>query len=202
MGDMATCLHYTHCYVLDKQCPGKSRASSNTLRSMGSPLTQPPCVLSGPSATPCCRNVEQYPEAEQTPGILAVRLDAPVYFANVQRFQDVLSSYEKESAAYARKNGVSGVKFLILDLTPVSHMDSMGAHMIEDLYNELKDKGTQLLLSNPSPQVVRILNRAGVTEKLKREWIFVRVHDAVQHCKGLLEVESKDVDVTDRGDQV
>lgn len=29
------------------------------------------------------RNVKQYPEAQQYPGILAVRIDAPLYYANV-----------------------------------------------------------------------------------------------------------------------
>ena len=29
-------------------------------------------------------NVEQYPHAELVPGLLVVRLDAPIYFANVQ----------------------------------------------------------------------------------------------------------------------
>lgn len=33
------------------------------------------------------RSVEQYPQAEQIPGLLLVRLDAPIYFANVQAFQ-------------------------------------------------------------------------------------------------------------------
>jgi MFS superfamily sulfate permease-like transporter len=43
------------------------------------------------------RNIKQYPGAEQTPGVLVVRLDAPIYFANVQWFQDKIADYEKEA---------------------------------------------------------------------------------------------------------
>jgi hypothetical protein len=39
------------------------------------------------------------------------------------------------------------------------------------------------VLSNPSPRVLRILERSGVMKKLGREWVFVRVHDAVLYCK-------------------
>jgi hypothetical protein len=48
----------------------------------------------------CCqvyRNVEQYPSAEIVPGVLVVRLDAPVYFANVQWMEDKLVAYEAEA---------------------------------------------------------------------------------------------------------
>lgn len=43
------------------------------------------------------RNIEQYPAAEMVPGVLVVRLDAPVYFANVQWMQDKLTAYEQDA---------------------------------------------------------------------------------------------------------
>lgn len=39
------------------------------------------------------------------------------------------------------------------------------------------------VLSNPSARVLRILDRSGFTDKLSRDWIFVRVHDAVTYCR-------------------
>lgn len=45
----------------------------------------------------CCRNVRQYPEASQEVGLLLVRLDAPLYFANVQYVRDRLRKYETRS---------------------------------------------------------------------------------------------------------
>jgi sulfate transporter 4 len=48
-------------------------------------------------ATP--RNIEQYPQSELVPGVLVVRLDAPVYFANVQYMRDKLDEYEAEAQA-------------------------------------------------------------------------------------------------------
>ena len=41
-----------------------------------------------------CRNIRQYPEAAEEAGLLLVRLDAPLYFANVQYVRDRLRKYE------------------------------------------------------------------------------------------------------------
>lgn len=43
------------------------------------------------------RNILQYHNAEMVPGILVVRLDAPVYFANVQWFEDKIGEYEGDA---------------------------------------------------------------------------------------------------------
>ena len=48
---------------------------------------------------------------------------------------------------------------------------------------DYKARGVQLILSNPSPRVVRLLDRSGVLAKIGRETIYVRVHDAVMSCK-------------------
>ena len=49
-----------------------------------------------PPPTPC-RNIRQYPEAAEESGLLLVRLDAPLYFANVQYVRDRLRKYELRS---------------------------------------------------------------------------------------------------------
>jgi sulfate transporter 4 len=139
--------------------------------------------------------VEQYPNAELVPGVCVARLDAPIYFANVQWMQDKIEDYEEAALNFAKQHGVDKLQYLILDLTPVSHMDSTGAHFVEELMVELKKRDIQLLLTNPSPRVIAILARAQVTEKLGRENIFVRVHDAVIYCQQSLMMESGDITV-------
>lgn len=48
---------------------------------------------------------------------------------------------------------VDGLKFLVLDMTPVVRSDSAGAHFVYDLAKDLKRKGIQLVLSNPTQAV-------------------------------------------------
>lgn len=53
---------------------------------------------------------------------------------------------------------VDGVKFLVLDMTPVVRSDSSGAHFIHDLARDLKKKGIQLILCNPTDAVRFVLS--------------------------------------------
>jgi sulfate transporter 4 len=131
------------------------------------------------------RNVKQYPGATRTPGVLAMRIDAPLYFANVQYVQDTLAEYMAEARALSEEHGVP-LKYVVLDLSPVSHMDSSGVHMLRDVVRDLEREGVQLALSNPSPAVVGIMQRAGLPEELGKEWIFVGVHDAVAACQAVM----------------
>lgn len=49
----------------------------------------------------------------------------------------------------------------------------------------------QLMLCNPSPRVVRLMERSGLVSKIGREWIFVRVHDAIVACqRSLIQMEA------------
>ncbi len=51
------------------------------------------------SLIPNHRNVKQYPDAEQVDGILIVRLDAPLYFANTRFIRERLRSYHRKAQA-------------------------------------------------------------------------------------------------------
>jgi hypothetical protein len=49
--------------------------------------------------------------------------------------------------------GVPKLFFLVLDMTPVHHVDSMGLHFLEDVVFNTRAKGIQLLVANPNRQV-------------------------------------------------
>lgn len=55
---------------------------------------------------------------------------------------------------------------------------------------DYKARDMQLMICNPSPRVVRLMERSGLINKIGREWIFVRVHDAVVACqRSLMQME-------------
>jgi hypothetical protein len=54
-------------------------------------------------------------------------------------------------------------------------IDSTGLSWINDAYVDFGKVKVQLVLANPNPSVVAALERANLTRKIGREWIFVRV---------------------------
>ena len=63
------------------------------------------------------RNATQYPNATTVPGILAIRVDAAIYFSNSNYIHDkILHFLEEENQRIEKSNG-KPIQYLIVDLT-------------------------------------------------------------------------------------
>lgn len=74
------------------------------------------------------------------------------------------------------------VQYIILELSPVSRIDTTGLHMLEDMYTTQKQLDTKLCLCNPSLEVTARLVQSGLAEKVGSHRLFPSVIDAVQWC--------------------
>ncbi|KAL0717066.1 hypothetical protein Bca4012_066388 [Brassica carinata] len=147
-------------------------------------------VLGRLPGTTVYRNMKQYPEAYTYNGIVIVRVDAPIYFANISYIKDRLREYEVAYDKHTNRGPeVERIYFLILEMSPVTYIDSSAVEALKELYEEYKTRDIQLAVSNPNKEVLLTLARSGIVELIGKEWSFVRVHDAVQVC--LHYVESK-----------
>ncbi|XP_073222237.1 sulfate transporter 4.1, chloroplastic-like isoform X2 [Cicer arietinum] len=140
-------------------------------------------VLGRLPGTTVYRNVKQYPEAYTYNGIVIVRIDAPIYFANISYIKDRLREYEVVvDSATRRGPEVERINFVILEMAPVTYIDASAVQALKDLYQEYKLRDIQIAISNPNPEILLTLSKSGLVELIGKEWYFVRVHDAVQVC--------------------
>jgi sulfate transporter 4 len=137
------------------------------------------------------RNVKQYPEAERYDGIVLMRIDAPLYFANAQNIRDKIRKYrlQAENELEARSPGKT-VKYLILELGPVSHIDTSALHILEHMDMNYKSRGQQLCFANPSIKVMDSLVASGLADKVGRDHFFASLHDAVHWCLNEMDCEA------------
>ena len=152
-----------------------------------------------PGTTGVYRSVAQYASAQKVPGLLLVRIDAPLFFANVTPVADALERLEREERAAARKarglvdaNGGSGseidgeddfddsIKAVVLDLSPVTDFDASAAHWFRSYVRATRARGVDVALANPSTRVAGLLARAGLDAVVGRDRVFARVGDAVE----------------------
>ncbi|GAV77066.1 Sulfate_transp domain-containing protein/STAS domain-containing protein/Sulfate_tra_GLY domain-containing protein [Cephalotus follicularis] len=140
-------------------------------------------VLGRLPGTTVYRNVQQYPEAYTYHGIVVVRIDSPIYFANISYIKDRLRKYELDVDKSTRHGPeVERIYFLIIEMAPVTYIDSSAVQALKDLHQEYKSQDIQIAIANPNREVLLTLSRAGVVELIGKDWYFVRVHDAVQVC--------------------
>uniref|UniRef100_A0A7I4E5H9 STAS domain-containing protein n=1 Tax=Physcomitrium patens TaxID=3218 RepID=A0A7I4E5H9_PHYPA len=147
-------------------------------------VTRPHTALLGNiPGTNVYRNLQQYPKATVAPGIVAVRVDAAIYFSNSQYIHDKALRYVEDEMA---KPGSTPIQYLIIDLTPVTNIDTSGIIAMEELQRILKKRKIQLAFANPGSQVIQKFDSSGLLEELGSEWIFFTVGEAVQVCSMFL----------------
>ncbi|PKA63258.1 putative sulfate transporter 4.2 [Apostasia shenzhenica] len=140
-------------------------------------------VLGRLPGTTVYRNILQYPEAYTYNGIVIVRIDAPIYFANTGYIKDRLREYElDESHSTSRGPEVERIYFVIIEMSPVTYVDSSAIQALKDLHQEYKSRGIQIIIANPNREVHLSLSKSGLLDIIGKEWCFVRIHDAVQVC--------------------
>ncbi|KAL4556851.1 hypothetical protein LXL04_035016 [Taraxacum kok-saghyz] len=140
-------------------------------------------VLGRLPGTTVYRNIQQYPEAYTYNGIVIVRIDAPIYFANTSYIKDRLREYELEVDQSSKRGPeVERIYFVILEMAPVTYVDSSAVQALKELYEEYNSRDIQIAIANPNKQVLLTLAKSGFIEQVGKEWCFVRVHDALQVC--------------------
>ena len=69
-------------------------------------------------------------------------------------------------------------RYIIMEMTPVTSIDSTALHMLEDLHRDLKERGIRLGLATVGSRVEATFQMAGLTKKMGAHWIFPSVRAA------------------------
>ncbi|XP_041992365.1 sulfate transporter 1.3-like [Salvia splendens] len=139
-------------------------------------VTRPRIALLGRvPRTSVYRNIQQYPEATKISGLLIVRVDSAIYFSNSNYVRErILRILEDEEEMEKQK-----IHHLIIDMSPVSDIDTSGIHSMEDLHKALKKRDIELVLANPGQAVLDKLHASDFAEVVGDERIFLTTGDAV-----------------------
>ncbi|KAG6414907.1 hypothetical protein SASPL_122283 [Salvia splendens] len=139
-------------------------------------VTRPRIALLGNvPRTSVYRNIQQYPEATKISGVVIVRVDSAIYFSNSNYVRErILRILEDEEEMEKQK-----IHHLIIDMSPVTDIDTSGIHSMEDLHKALKKRDIGLVLTNPGQAVLDKLHASDFAEVVGDERIFLTVADAI-----------------------
>ncbi|XP_022959986.1 sulfate transporter 3.1-like [Cucurbita moschata] len=132
------------------------------------------------------RNVEQYPNAGNVPGILILEIDAPIYFANSSYLRERIIRWVDEEEDRIKASGDSTLQYVVLDMSAVGNIDTSGISMFEEIKKILDRRGLKIVLANPGAEVMKKLDKGKFIESLGHEWIYLTVAEAVAACNYML----------------
>ena len=91
-----------------------------------------------------------YPDAEQLPGLVILRFDAPLFFANARTFREEV---RRLASAEPRP------RWIVVAAEPITDVDTTAADMLAELDEELNAEGTSLVFAELKDPVKAKLER-------------------------------------------
>jgi SulP family sulfate permease len=129
-------------------------------------------ILGRLPGTSIFRNVEHFPEAQTIPGLVILRIDASLYFANVvflkQRIHEICRLHAGQLRA------------LILDASAVNDLDSSADTALHQLSQEFKKLGVEFYIAGVKAPVRAVMQRSGLYGKLGGDHFFFTIDAAVR----------------------
>lgn len=116
-------------------------------------------------------DLERHPQAEQIPGMLIVRPNGILFFANANRIRNRLRELVDKAGA--------PVKVVLLNLEASPEVDVTSLEMLEQVDQELQRQAIELRFARVTDAVRDLFARSGFLERLGPERIFPGVDVAV-----------------------
>ncbi|HEY3036534.1 MAG TPA: sulfate permease, partial [Streptosporangiaceae bacterium] len=115
-------------------------------------------------------DVHSYPSAQQLPGLVIYRFDAPLFFANAKTFRD-----EVRRMALADPPPT----WIVIAAEPMTDVDTTASDVLEELDEALNAQGISLVFAELKDPVRRKIERYGLTRTINPRHFFPTVESAV-----------------------
>ena len=115
-------------------------------------------------------DVERYPAAEQTEGIVDLRWEAPLFFANAGIFRQRVRNLVVERRPL----------WIVLQCEAITDIDVTAAEMLKQLDTELNAKGIHFAFVELRERLQDRLRLYGLWATLDREHVFAKMKPAIR----------------------
>ncbi|HEY6591909.1 MAG TPA: sulfate permease [Actinomycetota bacterium] len=127
-------------------------------------------VLGRAADVPGYHDVRSYPDAEQLPGCVLFRFDAPLFFANARTFRDQVRRLARSEPP---------PKWIVVAAEPITDVDTTAADMLEDLDEGLNAQGISLVFAELKDPVRQKVERYELTRTIDPTHFFPTLGAAV-----------------------
>jgi SulP family sulfate permease len=114
------------------------------------------------------RNIENYSGVETYPGLLILRFDGLLFFANAPNFRDRVKSLVADDPT---------VRMVLVDLESVSDIDTTALDMLEKLHGELVRSNVDLRFSRMNKDVREYLRKSGLEKLIGADHFYISVRE-------------------------
>jgi len=120
-------------------------------------------------------DLERHPDSVPVPGVLIVRVDAQMYYANALTVRDRVKAMIAEMPSPPRA--------VIFDSNAWDELDVTSVDVMKSLVKELRRNGIDVYLADVHAPVLEQSRRMGLLEEIDESSVFPTVESAVRHIE-------------------
>jgi SulP family sulfate permease len=129
-------------------------------------------------------DVDDYPLARQVPGLVVYRYDSPLYFANAEDFRERALKALDDAEDNVKRTGEPGgqphpIEWFVLNAEANVEIDITSADALDQLCNELHERGFTFAMARVKQDLRHDLVRAGLVDRVGADLIFPTLPTAV-----------------------
>jgi high affinity sulfate transporter 1 len=128
-------------------------------------------VLGQVPDTKIYRDIENYPDGETYPGLLIVRFDGALFFANAHDFVNAVRK------AIANTDPLP--RIVVIDGESINDIDATAVITLKEFQKQLRQTGIEIRVAQVKTNVLATMRRAGLEEAIPDEHIYPTVQAAV-----------------------
>lgn len=133
-------------------------------------------VLGRVPGTTSFRKLDRNPDAEPVPGVLIVRIDAPLYFANTAFLKSTLTALEEEHRGPLRA--------VVLNAKGIGQLDATAADALDEVRADYAARGIRFVLAGVRGPVHDVLTRSGFVARAGPDAFVLGVQEALEVLEG------------------
>ncbi|XP_073157676.1 probable sulfate transporter 3.5 [Henckelia pumila] len=124
------------------------------------------------------RDIEQYPHGSAVPGVLALQIGSPLYFANANYMKERIMRWVRDELDLT-KDSQNDIEYVLLDFGGVTSVDHTGVEALVEVRISLEAKGIKMILINPRLEVMEKLTVTHFIDKIGKDSVFLSIDDAI-----------------------
>jgi anti-anti-sigma factor len=129
-------------------------------------------ILGRSLGTEVFHRLKENPDSETHPGLVIIRFDGPLYFANANALRDRVREVTTDVT--------SPVTMVLIDMEGVNYLDLEGCDMLNEITENMKGVGIVIHLARVKHEIMEMLEKVGVDQIIGRDHIHNKVVEGVQ----------------------
>ncbi|MEX0882510.1 MAG: STAS domain-containing protein, partial [Cyclobacteriaceae bacterium] len=128
------------------------------------------------------RNIKRFKDLEIMDHLLIVRIDGPIYFANVEYIRDKMGKWLDERS--------DKTKMIIFNMESVTSLDSTGAHEMYEWIINWRKNNIDVCITGTKGPVRDVLSKWNLIECIGADHVFMDDHTATTFFEQSLDAKS------------